>query len=230
MAFYLSAAVYPEGNLEHEYPTAELEQSEDNHTMENRGAGNWALFEYMHVQRGLEVKSVFETRTGLPSSVSQFFHLFSLTSTNADLRDIGRQVPLVPYTPQYDTVEITGPGTIDDVTPRPWGMRRLLLLVEDDMYACISPDTGGSVEASWRPGSPGERGVNYIEVPEIPIDGDSTLVVTATGTGISPSLSTTSSRIQTIARRSRRTTAGVSLPTPVSRYVHRPCTTGIWRR
>jgi hypothetical protein len=186
MMIYLSGVVYPDFNEEHVF-SPQLQVEELLTTLPDRNRTNWALFEFMHPFVGGGTDDRLGGALGnlgllpeFPDSAGPFLHQYALGLTDSNVGDIDPDGGVIPYSPPASLLNVSGPIQPFNLAPPEYGVRRLHVVVDPGMYACLSdPAPSGDLEASWREGQPGEEG-DWVNPPAT-IEGHSVLVVTATG-------------------------------------------------
>ncbi len=194
---YLSGYVFPSANAEHVKLPQELAGKELSTTLADRSWTNWAFFEHLHSSLGVEGN--LATITGFPvggdhldalaafSDIPELFHDFERALTDADIDDLGPGT--VPFEPRTWELPVFSPLESTIQIPR-FGVRRIHITVPSGLYACIESVETGDQNASWREGTPAERGRWGDEAPTV-IEGETMLVVTAVKPGAEFTLAVT---------------------------------------
>jgi hypothetical protein len=198
LANYLSGAVYPSTNLEHEELPGQLAQEELSTTMPGRTWTNWIFFEHAHPSLGAE--GAVDLIKGFPEdadlvaalsavSGSSFrFHDLELALSDADVKDVGSGT--VPYQPQAWELPVAGPTQVPLTVPQ-FGVRRLHISVQPGQFACVESSSQGDLRMSWRQGAPGGSGAWLTELPDF-FQGELVMVITSVKQEASYTLEVTS--------------------------------------
>ena len=192
LAAYLGGVVFPNVDLEHDHAST-LRDTELATSLLDRKHANWSLFEYLHPILGAQ--GSFDSVPGLPESASDYFHQYVLALSDAQLVDVSTYTSgiekLVPFTPESSNARISGANTYD-LTPPPFGQRRVDFQVDSGMVACATLKSSGAVEVSRRPGAAGSSSDDWEQLTfpgdtgelKMNLEGDFVVVVTVTGQGV----------------------------------------------
>ena len=182
LATYLSGYVFPEVNLEHEDLPMRLEDHELTTTLTQRRFTNWVFFEHLHPSLGPEGNlSIIFGLPGTMGTYAEFWHHFNEELTDSSVPDIGPGD--VPYpNPPFEDVKISGPMEMTP-TPEPFGIARGQMTVQSGKKACVTYESKGTAETTWRSGVPGTTGGSWSGDLPPELTDVSVFIVTATEPG-----------------------------------------------
>lgn len=183
--WYLSDVIYADASVEKTLlgmPEA-LAPEELSLPIPDRVLTNIAFFESLDAQIG--AAAVDNVVRAIPAGLETYGGIGKLTHEFVKVLSDGLildQGGAHDYSPDADETELRE-GLIVLAEPQPFGVERYHLTVPSGMYACVEYDRTGDVLDSLRPGGPGDGGA--WASPPSTLNGDSTLVATATKSGAS---------------------------------------------